>query len=342
MCGLERVGYSITLGKRLEAMKGLHPQFVSHMCEPVILGQYSCKPARSEYGPLLSRKVNGVHGRPTGKRFSEIKAGQHSSQDQPYNGSSLLHEESLWLPQPNNMSNPVIINSGTGAPGAAAAASYDDHKPQTPPPDLPSLLLDSRIVYLGMPLVPAVTELIIAELLYLQYKDRTKPIYLYINSTGTTRADGETVGFETEGTAIYDAMSFVKNEIHTVGVGVAIGQACMLLSAGDKGKRFMLEHATAMLHQPRVPPTGQRQAIEIQIKWREVLAQKQNMLQIMSRTTGHDAGKLERDMQRPLYMQPKDALAYGIIDGIVSPEKQIIDNVMSADEWDKQAGLVAR
>ena len=70
---------------------------------------------------------------------------------------------------------------------------FDDHKPRSPPPDLPSLLLDSRIVYLGMPLVPAVTELIVAELLYVQYKDRTKPIYLYINSTGTTRADGETV-----------------------------------------------------------------------------------------------------------------------------------------------------
>jgi ATP-dependent Clp endopeptidase proteolytic subunit ClpP len=229
------------------------------------------------------------------------------------------------------------VQAASGAPGAAAGTGFDDHKPRTPPPDLPSLLLDSRIVYLGMPvriipplgclrlkhppmplclphqptypfatpthpsitspllqLVPAVTELIIAEMLYLQYKDRNKPIYLYINSTGTTRADGETVGFETEGTAIYDTMCFVKNEVHTVGVGVAIGQACMLLSAGQKGKRFMLEHATAMLHQPRVPPTGQRQAIEIQIKWREVLAQKQNMLTILSRTTGHSADKLDK------------------------------------------------
>lgn len=193
-----------------------------------------------------------------------------------------------------------------------------------------------------MPLVPAVTELIIAEMLYLQHKDRTKPIYLYINSTGTTRADGETVGFETEGTAIYDTMSFIKNEVQTVGVGVAIGQACMLLSAGQKGKRFMLEHATAMLHQPRVPPTGQRQAIEIQIKWKEVLTQKQNMLQILSRTTGHSVEKLDKDMQRPLYMQPRDAVEYGIIDGIVTPEKKIIDDVKSADQWDKEAGLVAR
>lgn len=250
-----------------------------------------------------------------------------------------LHRfQQLWTPPAAQL---VDVQARGGAPAAAASAG-DDHKPRTPPPDLPSLLLDSRIVYLGMPLVPAVTELIIAEMLYLQHKDRVKPMYLYINSTGTTRADGETVGFETEGTAIYDTMCFVKNEVHTVGVGVAIGQSCMLLSAGEKGKRFMLEHATAMLHQPRVPPTGQRQAIEIQIKWREVLAQKQNLLNILSRTTGHSPEKLDKDMQRPLYMQPKDALAYGIIDGVVTPEKKIIDDVKSADQWDKEAGLVAR
>lgn len=193
-----------------------------------------------------------------------------------------------------------------------------------------------------MPLVPAVTELIIAELLYLQYKDRTKPIFLYINSTGTSRADGETVGFETEGTAIFDTMQYVTNEVHTVGVGVAIGQSCMLLSAGTKGKRFMLPHATAMLQQPRVPPTGQRQAVEIQIKWREVLAQKQAYLKILSQTTGHSTEKLDKDMQRPLYMQPRDAVEYGVIDGIVRNETSIIDAVMSPEQWDKQAGLVAK
>jgi ATP-dependent Clp protease, protease subunit len=78
---------------------------------------------------------------------------------------------------------------------------------------LPSLLLNARIVYLGMPLVPAVTELIVAELLYLQYADSAKPMYLYINSTGTTRADGETIGFETEGTAILDTMRYIKNDV---------------------------------------------------------------------------------------------------------------------------------
>ncbi|DBA91429.1 hypothetical protein WJX79_009369 [Trebouxia sp. C0005] len=242
-------------------------------------------------------------------------------------------DQHLHLPDVHAAAAPAVVSPGSG---------YEDHKPRTPPPDLPSLLLDSRITYLGMPLVPAVTELIIAELLYLQYKDRTKPIFLYINSTGTSRADGETVGFETEGTAIYDTMQYVTNEVHTVGVGVAIGQSCMLLSAGTKGKRFMLPHATAMLQQPRVPPTGQRQAVEIQIKWREVLAQKQAMLKILSQTTGHSPEKLDKDMQRPLYMQPRDAIEYGVIDGVVRNETSIIDAVMSPEQWDKEAGLVAK
>eukprot|EP01023_Acetabularia_acetabulum_P050453 TRINITY_DN5460_c0_g1_i5.p1 TRINITY_DN5460_c0_g1~~TRINITY_DN5460_c0_g1_i5.p1 ORF type:complete len:305 (-),score=57.75 TRINITY_DN5460_c0_g1_i5:270-1184(-) len=263
-----------------------------------------------------------------------------------------LHNSKFSVQANNNISGDIWVpasailpdvRGGSSAP-AVVSPGYDEHKARTPPPDLPSLMLDSRIVYLGMPLVPAVTELIIAELLYLQYKDRAKPMYLYINSTGTTRADGETVGFETEGTAIYDTMRYVKNEIFTVGVGVAIGQACMLLSAGTQGKRFMLPHATAMLLHPRVPPTGQRQAIEVHIKWKEVLAQKQAFLEIMNKTTGHSLEKLDADMQRPLYMQPIDALEYGIIDKIVKPEKDmefgLVDQVKSADQWDKEAGLV--
>ena len=159
-----------------------------------------------------------------------------------------------------------------------------------------------------------------AELMYLQYLDPKKQIQLYINSTGTTRADGETVGFETEGTAIFDTMKYIGNEIATVGVGVAIGQACMLLSAGNKGKRYMLPHATAMLQQPRLPPTGQRQAVEVAIRWREVLVQKMQFLAILNKTTGHSIAKLDYDLQRPLYMQPLDAIEYGVIDKIVHPQ----------------------
>jgi ATP-dependent Clp endopeptidase proteolytic subunit ClpP len=158
-------------------------------------------------------------------------------------------------------------------------------------------------------LVPAVTELIVAELLYLQYTSQSKPIFLYINSTGCTRADGTTVGFETEATAIYDTMSYSNVEVQTVGVGVAIGQACMLLSAGAKGKRFMLPHATAMLQQPRVPSTGQRQAVEIYIKWQEVLRMKKTYLDILSRTTGHSLDKLDRVSSNLTSLRPTHHLS---------------------------------
>eukprot|EP00242_Pyramimonas_sp_CCMP2087_P003748 CAMPEP_0198212558 /NCGR_PEP_ID=MMETSP1445-20131203/26594_1 /TAXON_ID=36898 /ORGANISM="Pyramimonas sp., Strain CCMP2087" /LENGTH=331 /DNA_ID=CAMNT_0043887033 /DNA_START=25 /DNA_END=1020 /DNA_ORIENTATION=+ len=236
----------------------------------------------------------------------------------------------------------VFAGSASPAVSAGGGGGYDAHRPKTPPPDLPSLLLDSRIVYLGMPLVPAVTELIVAELLYLQYTDATKPLYIYINSTGCTRADGTTVGFETEATAIYDTMSYIGVECQTVGVGVAVGQACMLLSAGTKGKRFMLPHATAMLQQPRVPSTGSRQAVEIYIKWQEVLRMKKTYLDILSRTTGHSLEKLDKDMLRPLYMQPLDAVEYGVIDKILTKDEPAIATVKSGAQWDTDAGLVQR
>ena len=182
----------------------------------------------------------------------------------------------------------------SGAPASVSSGGYDEHRAKTPPPDLPSILLDARIVWLGMPIVSAVSELIIAQLLYLQYKEPGKDIYMYINSTGTCRADGSVVGYETEATAIYDTMNYVSSDIATINVGVAIGNSCMILAAGAKGKRAMLPNATAMLHQPRIPATGSRQAIEIAIKNREVQAQKK-------RYVGHPVeahrtlrGKVER------------------------------------------------
>lgn len=232
-----------------------------------------------------------------------------------------------------------ILSSYSPA-SASPSSSYNEHKPKTPPPDLPSLLLDSRIVYIGMPLVPAVTELIVSELLYMQYTDSSRPCYIYINSTGCQRADGEVVGFETEATSIYDTMKYIGNEIYTVGTGVAIGQACMILSAGDKGKRFMTPHATAMLHQPRVPSTGQRQAIELHLKWKEVLEQKKAMINILSQTTGHSKDKVDKDIQRPFYMTASDAISYGIVDRVVDRNAQAIDSVLTNDEWDSAAGLI--
>eukprot|EP00223_Ostreococcus_mediterraneus_P006714 CAMPEP_0179683308 /NCGR_PEP_ID=MMETSP0936-20121108/1_1 /TAXON_ID=548131 ORGANISM="Ostreococcus mediterraneus, Strain clade-D-RCC2573" /NCGR_SAMPLE_ID=MMETSP0936 /ASSEMBLY_ACC=CAM_ASM_000574 /LENGTH=140 /DNA_ID=CAMNT_0021555655 /DNA_START=641 /DNA_END=1063 /DNA_ORIENTATION=+ len=137
-------------------------------------------------------------------------------------------------------------------------------------------------------------------------------------------------------------MKYIGNEIYTVGTGVAIGQACMLLSAGQKGKRFMTPHATAMLHQPKVPSTGERQATEVQIKWKEVKAQKEVLVKILSETTGRSASKVEQDIQRPLYMTARDAIAYGIADKIIDKPSETIDKVLSTGDWDTAAGLVQK
>ncbi|KAF6260078.1 inactive subunit of chloroplast ClpP complex [Scenedesmus sp. NREL 46B-D3] len=189
-----------------------------------------------------------------------------------------------------------------------------------PPPDLPSLLFDQRIVYLGMPLVPAVTELMVAELLYLEKQGTSLPIEMLINSSGTTRQDGEILAFDSEGIALTSTMGFVKNPISTVNMGLAVGWSAVVLGYGKKGLRKSLPHSLAMLQQPRVPPTGQRQAIEVHIKWREVLDYKRELLRCLSIATGWGVDKLDADMQRPLYMRPQDALEYGLIDEVIMPD----------------------
>ncbi|MBC7971105.1 MAG: ATP-dependent Clp protease proteolytic subunit [Verrucomicrobia bacterium] len=192
---------------------------------------------------------------------------------------------------------------------------------RTPPPDLPSLLLKERIVYLGMPLVPAVTELIVAELLYLQYEDPEKPIKIYINSTGTSRYDGEPIGFETEAFAICDTMRYIKPPVQTICIGSAMGMAAMLLSAGTKGFRVSLPNASIVLHQSKSYARGQ--ATDIQIRAKEVLANKATMVEILSHNTGQPIEKIAKDMDRLLYMSPEQAKEYGLIDRVLESEKDI-------------------
>jgi len=202
---------------------------------------------------------------------------------------------------------------------------------RTPPPDLESLLLKERIVYLGMPLFSSddtkrqvgidVTELIIAQLLYLQFDNPEKPIYFYINSTGTSWYTGDAIGFETEAFAICDTLSYIKPPVHTICIGQAMGTAAMILSAGTKGCRASLPHATIVLSQARSGARGQ--ATDIQIRAKEVLANKQTTLEIFSKNTGQTIEKIAKDTDRTFYLTPEAAKEYGIIDKILESRKEL-------------------
>jgi len=195
---------------------------------------------------------------------------------------------------------------------------------------MPSLLLNNRIVYVGMPLSAQVAELIIGEILYLQYEGVEKPVQMYINSPGTTTEDGRPVGFETEAFAIYDTMKYSKAPMHTVLVGKAYGMAAMLLAAGVKGKRAGLATGTVMLHQPR-GQQAQGQASDIAIQAREVLTNRRVALEIMAKETGVSIEKLTADTNRCLYLDAAAAVEYGIIDnvrskadaGLIKPKEEL-------------------
>ncbi len=193
---------------------------------------------------------------------------------------------------------------------AVQSAYYSGGTPlRTPPPDLQSMLLQERIVYLGLPLAEDVTKVIIAELLYLQYEDREKPIKMYINSTGT-------YGYDTAAFAILDTMNYIKPPIHTICIGSAFGMSAMLLSAGAKGFRASLPNSTIVLHQPYSGTRGQ--ASDIEIRTREVLTVRQMMLDELAKNTGQQAEKIKKDTDRLFFMSAEEAKDYGVIDQVLS------------------------
>ncbi|PIN26685.1 ATP-dependent Clp protease, proteolytic subunit [Handroanthus impetiginosus] len=216
-----------------------------------------------------------------------------------------------------------------------------ERRPRRPPPDLPSLLLEGRIVFIGMPLVPAVTELILAQLMYLHYDKPKEPIYLYINSTGTTLADGETVAMESDGFAIYDALMHMKTEIRTVNIGAAIGQACLLLAAGTKGKRCSLPNATAMIEMPSMPPTGYVQASDVMIRAREAIVQRDILIKLLAKHTGNSEETVfDAIGGGPFYMDPVEAKEFGVIDEILwRGQEDLMAAVAPPEHWDRKAGI---
>jgi len=196
---------------------------------------------------------------------------------------------------------------------AGAQQNYDGAR-IGPPPDLPSLLLHNRIVYLGTGIVPQVTELIVAQLLYLQFESAEKHYYMYINSPGTVSADGMT-GFETDAFAIADTMRYVKPEAHTICLGMAYGTSAMLLATGAKGKRACLPNGVIMMMQPMARAQGQ--ASDLEIRAREVLYNRKVLASMLSDRTGQPVDKVLKDMSRTKYLNAQQCVEYGIVDRVL-------------------------
>eukprot|EP01024_Parvocaulis_polyphysoides_P048406 TRINITY_DN46124_c0_g1_i1.p1 TRINITY_DN46124_c0_g1~~TRINITY_DN46124_c0_g1_i1.p1 ORF type:complete len:355 (-),score=55.12 TRINITY_DN46124_c0_g1_i1:161-1204(-) len=196
---------------------------------------------------------------------------------------------------------------------------------QTPgqaPPDLPSLLLDGRIVYIGMNLVPSVTELVISELLWLNYNTPDKPVYVYINSTGSQSIDGQVVAFENEAYAILDTFKYIRPEIYTLVVGQAFGSASLVLAGGKKGYRWSLPNARIQLCPPRLNRSFGT-ASNVMIKANELESNTDTYVEFLHDFTGKDKEELRNEIGRNKYFTPEAALEFGLIDKVIQPSDRL-------------------
>ena len=173
--------------------------------------------------------------------------------------------------------------------------------------DIYSRLLKDRIVFIGGPIDDAVANVVIAQLLFLESEDPDKDIHLYINSPG---------GVVTAGLAIYDTMQHVRPNVSTICIGSAASMAAILLTAGEKGKRYALPYARIMIHQPHGGAQGQ--ATDIEIHAREILRLREVGNEILVRHTGQTKEKIQQDMERDLFMSSQEALEYGLIDSVIT------------------------
>jgi ATP-dependent Clp protease protease subunit len=172
--------------------------------------------------------------------------------------------------------------------------------------DIFSRLLMDRIVFLGTEINDYVANLIIAQLLFLDSEDSTKEISLYINSPG---------GYVNAGMAIYDTMQYLQSPIATICLGQAASMAAVLLCAGSKGRRIMLPHARAMLHQPLGGFSGP--AADIDIQAREMLLTKQKLNEIVAHHTGQPIERVKKDTDRDFFLGADEAQAYGLVDQVL-------------------------
>jgi ATP-dependent Clp protease protease subunit len=176
--------------------------------------------------------------------------------------------------------------------------------------DIYSRLLKERIVFIGTPIDDHVANLVVAQLLFLQSEDATKDIWMYINSPG---------GSVYPGLAIYDTMQYVKPDVATVCMGMAMSMGAVLLAAGAKGKRYTLPHSTVLIHQPLGGAEGQ--AADIEITAREIIRIRTELNEILVKHTGQTLERIKQDSDRNFYMTAQMAVEYGIVDDILSREE---------------------
>ena len=165
-----------------------------------------------------------------------------------------------------------------------------------------------RILFLGGEVNDGVANALVAQMLYLDSDDSSKPIYLYINSPG---------GSVTAGLAIYDTIQYIKSDVVTICVGLVASMGAFLLAAGTKGKRVALPHSRIMIHQP-LGGTAQRQASDIEIEAREILRMKDQLNKQLADMSGQTIEKITKDTDRDYFLSADDAKAYGLIDRVIS------------------------
>jgi len=178
--------------------------------------------------------------------------------------------------------------------------------------DIFSRLLKDRIIFLGEEVNSASANVVIAQLFFLESEDPDKEIYLYINSPG---------GSITAGMAIVDTMNYIKCPVTTICVGMAASMGAVLLASGEKGKRFATPNAEILIHQPLISGGLSGQTTEIKIHADHMVKTREKLNKLLSDRTGQSLETIERDTERDNYMTAEQALAYGLIDGIMDKRK---------------------
>ena len=178
--------------------------------------------------------------------------------------------------------------------------------------DIYSRLLKNRIIFIGQPISDVISNLVIAQLLFLEQEDPDKDIDIYINSWGGSTSDG---------LAIYDCMQLVKPEVSTICMGMAGSGAAVLLTGGAKGKRFSLPFSRIMIQQPKVRGIG-GQATDIGIHAKEILYTRQVLNEILAKHTGQTVEKILKDTERDFYLSAAESVEYGIIDKVITKESR--------------------